>query len=43
MKIALIVGIDYYQNVSGLHGCVNDAYSVESMLKRNDGDRKSVV
>lgn len=37
MKIALIVGIDYYQNVSGLHGCVNDAYSVESMLKRNDG------
>ncbi|SHM77069.1 caspase domain-containing protein [Mucilaginibacter sp. OK098] len=37
MKIALIVGIDHYTHVSGLHGCVNDAYSVDSMLKRNDG------
>lgn len=37
MRKALIVGVDYYQHVSSLHGCVNDAYSVESVLKRNDG------
>ena len=37
MKLALIVGIDYYEQGSGLTGCVNDAFSVESMLKRNDG------
>jgi len=37
MRIALIVGIDYYQHGNALHGCVKDAYSVESMLKRNDG------
>ncbi|WP_090533388.1 caspase family protein [Mucilaginibacter sp. NFR10] len=37
MKLALIVGINYYEHGSGLTGCVNDAYSVESMLKRNDG------
>ncbi|MBW7941186.1 MAG: caspase family protein, partial [Candidatus Kuenenia stuttgartiensis] len=37
MKIALIVGIDYYEHSSILHGCVNDAYSVKSILERNDG------
>ncbi|NTE05154.1 caspase family protein [Agrobacterium tumefaciens] len=37
MKNALIVGIDYYSKVSPLHGCVNDAFEVDSMLKRNDG------
>jgi hypothetical protein len=37
MKIALIVGIDYYAHVNGLYGCVNDAYSVNGMLKLNDG------
>lgn len=37
MKLALIVGIDFYQGGGRLHGCVNDAYSVESMLKRHDG------
>ena len=35
MKIALIVGIDYYQHGSELHGCVNDAYNVKSVLERN--------
>lgn len=35
MRKALIVGIDYYQNVSALHGCVNDAYSVKSVLERH--------
>lgn len=35
MRKALVVGIDYYENVSNLHGCVNDAYSVKSVLDRN--------
>jgi len=35
MKIALIVGIDYYHHGSELHGCVNDAYNVKSVLERN--------
>ena len=35
MRKALIVGIDYYQNVSRLHGCVNDAHSVRSVLERH--------
>jgi hypothetical protein len=37
MKIALIVGINYYKNGSLLYGCVNDAYNVKGMLERNDG------
>lgn len=35
MRKALIVGIDYYQNGSQLYGCVNDAYSVRSVIERN--------
>jgi hypothetical protein len=35
MKIALIVGIDHYENGDNLHGCVNDAYNVKSILERN--------
>lgn len=39
MRGALIVGVDYYNNIESLHGCVNDAYSVKSVLERNsDGD-----
>lgn len=37
MKIALIVGINYYENSSPLFGCVNDAYNVKAMLDRNEG------
>jgi hypothetical protein len=37
MKIALIVGINYYEYGSPLFGCVNDAYNVKAMLERNDG------
>ncbi|WP_116109373.1 caspase domain-containing protein [Lewinella sp. IMCC34191] len=37
MRIALIVGIDYYEKVSCLYGCVNDAHSVKSILERHDG------
>ena len=36
-RIALIVGINYYEHVTQLHGCVNDAYSIENILKRDDG------
>lgn len=35
MRKALIVGIDYYENVSSLHGCVNDSYAVRSVLERH--------
>ncbi|HCT2506196.1 TPA: caspase family protein [Aeromonas dhakensis] len=35
MRKALIVGIDYYQYISSLHGCVNDAYSVKTVLERH--------
>lgn len=35
MRKALIVGINYYQNINPLQGCVNDAYSVKSVLDRH--------
>lgn len=35
MRKALVVGIDYYLNVSSLTGCVNDADSVKAMLERH--------
>lgn len=35
MRKALIVGIDYYANISGLKGCVNDAYAMKAVLERN--------
>ncbi|WP_016757151.1 caspase family protein, partial [Leptospira santarosai] len=35
MRKALIVGIDYYTNVTLLNGCVNDAYAVKSVLERH--------
>jgi hypothetical protein len=35
MRKALVVGIDYYANIPGLYGCVNDAHSVKSVLERN--------
>lgn len=37
MRAALVVGIDYYEHVTPLFGCVNDAYSVNAVLERNDG------
>lgn len=36
-KKALIVGIDHYERIAPLRGCVNDAYNVKSVLAR-DGD-----
>lgn len=37
MRIALIVGINYYQHGGALYGCVDDAYAVKSVLERHDG------
>ena len=35
MRKGLVVGIDYYEHVSSLYGCVNDAYTVKAVLDRN--------
>lgn len=35
MRIALIVGINYYEHVSPLFGCVNDAHGVKAVLERH--------
>src|SRR4051794_33512945 len=35
MRKALVVGIDHYEHIGNLDGCVNDAYAVKQMLDRN--------
>lgn len=35
MRKALIVGIDFYANCNALHGCVNYAYEVKTVLDRH--------
>ena len=35
MKKALVVGINYYDHIGQLHGCVNDAYAVSQVLMRH--------
>lgn len=35
MRKALIVGVNYYQHISALHGCVDDAHAVKSLLDRH--------
>lgn len=35
MRKALIVGIDHYDHISPLSGCVNDAHSVKNVLERH--------
>lgn len=35
MRKALIVGIDHYEHLSSLSGCVNDAHAVKAALERN--------
>lgn len=40
MRKALIVGIDYYENIGSLSGAVHDAHTVKAALQRNaDGTR----
>ncbi|MFF3657340.1 caspase family protein [Streptomyces olivochromogenes] len=35
MRKALIVGIDHYDNLENLTGCVNDAFAVKAAIERN--------
>ncbi len=35
MRKALIVGIDHYEHIGSLSGCVSDAYSVRGVLERH--------
>jgi hypothetical protein len=35
MRIALIVGINYYENSPALFGCVDDAHAVKAVLERH--------
>ncbi len=35
MRKALVVGIDFYEHLTRLSGCVNDAYSVRGVLERH--------
>lgn len=37
MRIALIVGINYYEYGSPLYGCVDDAHAVKAVLERHGG------
>jgi len=37
MRIALLVGINYYEHGSPLFGCVDDAHAVKAVLERHDG------
>lgn len=41
MRKALIVGIDHYAHVPALHGCVNDALSVNQVLERHGDGQKN--
>src|ERR1700741_301094 len=35
VRKALIIGIDHYEHLGDLSGCVSDAHSVKSVLERN--------
>lgn len=35
MRKALVIGIDHYDYVSPLHGCVNDAHEVKAVLEKH--------
>lgn len=35
MRKALVVGINFYDKIGGLYGCVDDAHAVKSVLERN--------
>lgn len=40
MRKALVIGIDFYESISHLHGCVSDAHAMKAVLERNgDGTR----
>jgi hypothetical protein len=33
MRKALIVGVNHYEHISGLYGCVDDAHSMKAILE----------
>lgn len=35
---ALVIGIDFYENINNLYGCVNDACNVKKVLERNSDE-----
>src|SRR5687768_11798804 len=35
MRKALVVGIDHYDHIAPLHGCVNDAHEVKGALEKD--------
>ncbi|PIB28671.1 peptidase C14 [Gaetbulibacter sp. 5U11] len=41
MRKALVVGVDYYDTINGLFGCVNDAYAMKSVLDRHSDGTKN--
>nr|WP_299422651.1 caspase family protein [uncultured Emticicia sp.] len=41
MRKALVVGIDYYDSISQLYGCVNDAYAIKAVLDRHSDGTKN--
>lgn len=41
MRKALVVGVDYYENINPLFGCVNDAYSIKTVLDRHSDGTKN--
>lgn len=41
MRKALVVGIDYYNSINPLHGCVNDAFAVKAVLDRHSDGTKN--
>ncbi|MGB3149346.1 MAG: caspase family protein, partial [Maribacter sp.] len=41
MRKALVVGIDYYDTINELFGCVNDAYAMKSVLDRHSDGTKN--
>ncbi len=41
MRKALIVGVNYYESINQLNGCVPDAYSVNSVLSNNSDGTKN--
>lgn len=41
MRKALVVGIDFYQQISPLYGCVNDAFAIKTVLDRHSDGTKN--
>ena len=40
-KIALVVGIDHYENSQSLYGCCNDALAIKDVLEKNEDGKKN--